>query len=151
MIKDSVFSNDLNKNLFHFFSSDGKEKNKTVKQIFKRLNSNPASCDDIRKLDYTLNGYYLVNDSTSEVTALFGVVFCQFKLPPGTNRSTLPDMLIPTNCLPIYSVLDHVISFFIIICLVEEFGERIGFIHLVDHINNVLNESNQSKRIHFLS
>ena len=112
MIKDSVFSNDLNTNLFHFFSSDGKEKNKTVKQIFKRLNSNPASCDDIRKLDYTLNGYYLVNDSTSEGTALFGVVFCQFKLPPGTNRSTLPDMLIPTNCLPIYSVLDHVISFF---------------------------------------
>jgi len=60
-----------------------KSKRKTENGL--RLKSNPANCNEISELGYTLNGYYLVNDSAT--VARFGVFFCQFKLPPGFNRS----------------------------------------------------------------
>jgi len=50
-----------------------------------RPNSNPFSCYDIGMLGYTLNGYYLVNGS--DTAQRFGVVFCQFRLPPGATKS----------------------------------------------------------------
>ena len=65
----------------------GKEKNNTEKPNVKQFNSNPANCDDIRKLNYTLNGYYLVNGS--DIAGRFSVFFCQFKLPPGANKSII--------------------------------------------------------------
>ena len=71
-------------NVFYFYSSQ-KEENKTVRQnVPLRRNSNPANCDDIGLIGYTLNGYYLVN--SSETAGRFGVSFCQFKLPPGAVR-----------------------------------------------------------------
>ena len=69
------------------FFSDGKEKNNTRKPKVKQFNSNPADCNDIRKLNYTLNGYYLVNGS--DFAGRFAVFFCQFKLPPGANKSII--------------------------------------------------------------
>lgn len=66
------------------FCSDGNENNRTEEQNITKLNSNPTNCDDIKKLGYTLNGYYLVNDSN--IDGLFSVVFCQFKLPPGAKK-----------------------------------------------------------------
>jgi len=56
--------------------------NKTTEKNVPRLNSNPADCNDIGMLGYTLNGYYLVNGSGN--AKRFGVFFCKFKLPPGT-------------------------------------------------------------------
>jgi len=58
---------------------------KTTEKNVQRLNSNPSDCSDIGMLGYTLNGYYLVNGSDN--AKRFGVLFCQFKLPPGTIKS----------------------------------------------------------------
>ena len=55
--------------------------NETGEEIFNR---DPANCNDISKLGYTLNGYYLVN--VSQDVGQFGVCYCQFKLPPGADR-----------------------------------------------------------------
>lgn len=49
--------------------------------VQQRKSNNPTNCNDMGKLGYTLNGYYLVNGSDN-VERLFGVVFCRFKLPP---------------------------------------------------------------------
>lgn len=68
---------------FRFISE--KEVNKTAEQNVQRINSNPADCNDIGMLGYTLNGYYLVNSSVT--AGKFGVHFCQFKLPPGAFKS----------------------------------------------------------------
>ena len=50
-------------------------------EIPQKHNSNPTNCNDIGKLGYTLNGFYIVNGS--DTVERFEVVFCQFKLPPG--------------------------------------------------------------------
>ena len=69
-----------------FCFSDGKTKNKSEEQTAKQINSNPANCNDIGILGYTLNGFYIVNGKNS--AGRFGVVFCQFKLPSeGGNKS----------------------------------------------------------------
>lgn len=49
------------------------------------------------KLGYTLNGFYLVNGS--DPVGRFGVVFCQFQLPQGTDGSKerLSILLLPTD------------------------------------------------------
>ena len=70
-----------NINAFYFVFSDGKTKNKSEEQTVQQINSNPTNCNDIGKLGYTLNGFYIVNGNDN--TERFGVVFCQFKLPPG--------------------------------------------------------------------
>ncbi len=64
------------------FSFSDEEENKTDGEQLP--NSNPANCNDILKLGYTLNGYYLVN--CIESVKRFEVVFCQFKQKPGANK-----------------------------------------------------------------
>jgi len=56
-----------------------RETNKTKTQLIQQKADKPANCSDIRELGYTLNGFYIVADHS---TGRFGVVFCQFKLPP---------------------------------------------------------------------
>ncbi len=73
-------------NAIHFGLSGGKKKNKTDEETVQRFNGNPNNCKDMLKLDYTLNGFYIVN--LSHTSERFGVVFCQFKLPKsGGNKS----------------------------------------------------------------
>lgn len=67
------------------FGFSEKEEKKKAEQKVQRLYTNPSNCNDIGMLGYTLNGYYLVNNSVS--AGRFGVFFCQFKLPPGTDIS----------------------------------------------------------------
>jgi len=88
--------------VFNFYSSQ-KEENKTADQkVLLRRESNPANCNDIGLLGYTLNGYYLVN--SSDTAGQFGVVFCQFKLPPGAVRCK--DMHYRRNYYVVISFLD---------------------------------------------
>jgi len=43
---------------------NGSEKNNIIgEQTIQRFSSNPANCNDMGKLGYTLNGFYFVNGS----------------------------------------------------------------------------------------
>jgi len=68
--------------LFYFGLSKEEDKNKLAdEQITKKLQNNPTNCNDMGKLGYTLNGFYIVNGGDN--IERFGVVLCQFKLPLG--------------------------------------------------------------------
>jgi len=70
--------------VFYFYTSLKEEKKPAGPKVLLRRYSNPANCNEIGLLGYTLNGYYLVNSSDS--AGQFGVVFCHFKLPPGAVK-----------------------------------------------------------------
>ena len=71
----------------YFGFSDGEKKNENEEPAVRRFNSNPTNCDEIGKLGYTLNGFYMVNGSDSDER--FAIVICHFLLPPkGANKKT---------------------------------------------------------------
>lgn len=41
----------------------------------------PTSCDDLKKLGYTLNGYYFVKHQPTNNSGKIRAVFCRFKMP----------------------------------------------------------------------
>ena len=98
------------------------------------------------KLGYTLNGFYLVNGS--DPVGRFGVVFCQFQLPQGTDGSKerLSILLWPT---------DFGIHFYYYNYMIAAKEETFGFFNLsetnikpeLDSWNNmIMNESNKKNR-----
>ena len=77
MTRRRVYISNYNNHFYHI--SDGKSKNKTEEKPVQRFNSNPANCDDLGKLGYTLNGFYIVNGISGSL-GRFVVTFCQFQL-----------------------------------------------------------------------
>lgn len=62
-------------------SCSGKPKNASDDAEEKRFYGPPANCSDLKKLGYTLNGYYLVKGSDVSSKGKIKVIFCRFKQP----------------------------------------------------------------------
>jgi len=70
------------------FYSETSEKNKTNNLSLKdtkRFYGPPASCDDLQKLGYTLNGFYLVNGEGLLNKNGFEIVLCRFEDAKGST------------------------------------------------------------------
>jgi len=63
------------------YGTSGREEENIRKQFY----GPPINCAELGELGYRLNGYYLVNGSTSR--RRIEMVFCWFKLPRGDNES----------------------------------------------------------------
>ena len=52
----------------------------------------PTSCEDLNKIGYTLNGYYLIKGNNEKQKLdnanRIQVVYCQFLRPPGANKKS---------------------------------------------------------------
>jgi len=69
-----------------FVCFSGKEKNDTENQkVTERFYGPPRNCSELNKLDYTLNGYYLVNGTAS--SNRIEIALCAFHQPLGTTGS----------------------------------------------------------------
>ena len=69
---------------FYVFQYSGREKEEygEARAIENRFLGPPTSCSDMRKLGYTLNGYYLVNGIKDDFNrGKVKVVYCRFQLP----------------------------------------------------------------------
>jgi len=120
--------------VFYFYSSQKEEKKPAEQNVLVRRDSNPANCNDIEMIGYTLNGYYLVNSSDS--AGRLGVSFCQFKLPPGAVRCK--DML--------HIKIREILLYDGLYTAAKE--EIFGFINLKENINKTSAETKSRLRIH---
>ena len=54
----------------------------------KRFYGPPTSCDELNKLGYTLNGYYLIKGKETLNANRIQVVYCQFQQPPDAKKQS---------------------------------------------------------------
>ena len=52
----------------------------------KRFYGPPTSCDDLNKLGYTLNGYYLIKAKEKLDASRIQVTYCRFHQPTGVKQ-----------------------------------------------------------------
>ncbi len=71
-----------------------KDKTENDKAAGTRFYGPPSNCNELGKLGYTLNGYYLVKGKGESLSNGIEAVLCQFKLPKdfqGKNENrTIP-------------------------------------------------------------
>ena len=58
-----------------------KDKTENDKAAGTRFYGPPSNCNELGKLGYTLNGYYLVKGKGESLSNGIEAVLCQFKLP----------------------------------------------------------------------
>ncbi len=60
-------------------SFSGKEKSETEEiNVVKRFYGLPSNCSELERIGYTLNGFYLVNETSNRKIE---IVFCRFQQP----------------------------------------------------------------------
>ncbi len=63
------------------FSLNSRKDSENIEEqtTFERFYGPPTSCNELRKLGYTLNGFYLVNGVNDRHQ--IEIIYCQFKSP----------------------------------------------------------------------
>jgi len=74
--------------IFYYNFKSGKEKNSTEKED---MSSTPffgpaTSCEELLKIGYTRNGFYLVKETNATSNSHVEMVDCQFSNPSGVNE-----------------------------------------------------------------
>ena len=87
-IKDYCYKFNKVSNNMNLLLYSGKQKNASEEEsMTKRFYGPPTSCEELQKLGYTLNGYYLIKGKDKLDANRIQVVFCQFQQQPGTKSS----------------------------------------------------------------
>jgi len=55
----------------------------------KRFYGPPTSCEELGKLGYTLNGFYLIKGIDESNSTRIKTVYCQFKQPPAPKNGII--------------------------------------------------------------
>ena len=55
----------------------------------ERFYGPPTSCDDLQRLRYTLNGYFLIKGKGQSNANRIQVVYCQFQQPESSNKQSI--------------------------------------------------------------
>lgn len=82
----SSYTNNLMLTIFPLYSKKDSEHDEE-QIVVERFYGPPTSCNELGKLGYTLNGYYLVNGVNSK--RQIEIILCQFKSPHGFNLGKL--------------------------------------------------------------
>jgi len=64
----------------------GKEKNQTAKEDIKRFYGPAKSCEELLKIGYTRNGFYLVKGKNATSNSHVEMVDCLFRNPNGVKE-----------------------------------------------------------------
>jgi len=68
-----------------YYSKKDRNNETEVEANAKRFYGPPTSCDDLNKLGYTLNGYYLIKGKEKSNASQIQVTYCRFHQPTGVK------------------------------------------------------------------